>query len=79
MLDSGGRLFVLSTKMTSDCIHCEVLKRATEVASGDDKLAQHLDARQKDIREWMQGGATAPAGIYTVASNLMPAGGAAAR
>ena len=39
MLDSGGPLFVLSTRMmASDCIHWEVLKRTAEVASGEDKL-----------------------------------------
>ena len=51
-------------RMASDRIYREILKRAAEVAGGEDKLAQHLDVRSEDMHEWVQGRATAPAGIY---------------
>ena len=53
--------------MASDRIHCEILKRAAEVAGGEDKLAQHLDVRSQDLHEWVEGRATARAGIYVIA------------
>ena len=53
--------------MASDRIHCEILKRAAEVAGGEDKLAQHLDVRSQDLHEWVEGRATARAGVYVIA------------
>jgi hypothetical protein len=52
-------------------IHCEILKYAAEVAGGNDKLAQHLDVRSEDMHEWVQGRATAPAGIYIIALDIL--------
>jgi DNA-binding transcriptional regulator YdaS (Cro superfamily) len=49
--------------MASDSIHCEILKRAAEVAGGEDKFAQHLDVRSEDLHGWVQGRATARGGI----------------
>jgi hypothetical protein len=57
--------------MASDRIHCEILKRAAEVAGGEDKLAQHLDVRSEDMHDWVQGRATALAGIYVIALDIL--------
>lgn len=57
--------------MASDRIYCEILKRAAEVAGGEDKLAQHLDVRSEDMHDWVQGSATAPAGIYLIALDIL--------
>jgi hypothetical protein len=57
--------------MASDRIDCEILKRAAEVAGGEDQLAQHLDVRSEDMHEWVQGSATAPAGIYLIALDIL--------
>jgi hypothetical protein len=67
MLDRGENVF----RMASDSINCEILKRAAEVAVGEDKLAQHLDVRSQDMHEWVQGKATAPAGIYIIALDIL--------
>jgi hypothetical protein len=56
--------------MASDGIYCEILKRAAEVAGGEDKLAQHLDVRLEDMHEWVQGIATARAGVYIIALDM---------
>ena len=57
--------------MASDRLYCEILKRAAEVAGGEDKLAQHLNVRSEDMYEWVQGRATAPAGIYIIALDML--------
>ena len=57
--------------MASDGIQCEILKRAAEVVGGEDKLAQHLDVRSEDMHEWVQGTATARAGVYIVALDML--------
>ena len=57
--------------MASDRIYCEILKRTAEVAGGEDKLAQHLEVRSEDMHEWVQGRATAPAGIYLIALDIL--------
>ena len=56
--------------MASDRIYCEILKRAAEVAGGEDKLAQHLDVRSEDLHGWVQGRATARGGICIMALNM---------
>ena len=56
--------------MASDRIYCEILQRAAEVAGGEDKLAQHLDVRLEDMHEWVQGIATARAGVYLIALDM---------
>jgi hypothetical protein len=38
--------------MATDQIHCEILRRAAEVAGGEDQLAQRLNVRSEDMREW---------------------------
>jgi hypothetical protein len=58
-------------RMASDRIDCEILKRAAEVAGGEDQLAQHLDVRSEDMHDWVQGSATAPAGIYLIALDIL--------
>jgi DNA-binding transcriptional regulator YdaS (Cro superfamily) len=60
--------------MASDSIHCEILRRAAEIAGGEDKLAQHLDVRPEDMHEWVQAKATAPAGIYIIALGTLSRG-----
>ena len=57
--------------MSSDQIQREVLKRAAEIAGGEDQLAQRLNVRPEDVREWVQGKATAPAGIYIMALDIL--------
>ena len=57
--------------MARDSIHCEILRRAAEIAGGDEKLAQHLDARSDDLHKWVQDEATARAGIYTIALDIL--------
>jgi hypothetical protein len=57
--------------MASDRIHCEILKRAVEIGGGEDKLAQHLVVRSEDMHEWVQGKATARAGIYIIALDIL--------
>ena len=57
--------------MASDGIHCEILRRAAEVAGGEAKLAQHLDVRSEDMHDWVQGRATARAGVYIVALDML--------
>ena len=52
-------------------IHCEILRRAAEVAGGEDQLAQRLNVRREDMREWVQGKAAAPAGVYILALNIL--------
>jgi hypothetical protein len=61
-------------RMASDSIHCEILRRAAEIAGGEDKLAQHLDVRPEDMHEWVQAKATAPAGIYIIALDTLSRG-----
>ena len=58
-------------RMASDRIYCEILQRAAEVAGGEDKLAQHLDVRSEDMHDWVQGRATAPAGVYLLALDVL--------
>jgi hypothetical protein len=60
--------------MASDSIYCEILKRAAEIAGGEDKLAQHLEVRSDDLHEWVQGIATARAGVYIVALDMLSRG-----
>jgi hypothetical protein len=60
--------------MASDSIYCEILKRAAEIAGGEDKLAQHLEVRSDDLQEWVQGIATARAGVYIVALDMLSRG-----
>ena len=60
--------------MASDSIHCEILRRAAGIAGGEDKLAQHLDVRSEDMHEWVQDEATAPAGIYIIALDILSRG-----
>ena len=57
--------------MASDRIHCEILKRAAEIAGGEDKLAQHLDVTSEHMHEWVQDIATARAGVYIVALDML--------
>jgi hypothetical protein len=57
--------------MASDSIHCEILRRAAEIAGGEAELAQHLDVRPEDMHEWVQAKATAPAGIYIIAVDTL--------
>ena len=57
--------------MASYRIHCEILKRLAEVAGGEDKLAQHLDVSSEDMHDWVQGRATAPAGVYLIALDVL--------
>ena len=52
-------------------IHREILKRAAEIAGSEDKFAQHLDVRLDDMHEWVQGKATAQAGIYIIALDIL--------
>ena len=52
-------------------MHCEILRRAAEVAGGEAKLAQHLDVRSEDMHDWVQGRATARAGIYVIALDVL--------
>ena len=52
-------------------MHCEILKRVAEVAGSEDKLAQHLDVSSEDMHEWVQGRATAPAGVYLIALDIL--------
>lgn len=35
--------------MASDRIHCEILRRAAEIAGGEDKLAQHLGVSNEPL------------------------------
>jgi DNA-binding transcriptional regulator YdaS (Cro superfamily) len=60
--------------MESDRIHCEILKRAVEIAGGEDKLARHLDVRSEDMHEWVQGIATARAGVCMIALDILSRG-----
>ncbi|HEU4924079.1 MAG TPA: hypothetical protein VFT23_13505 [Burkholderiales bacterium] len=55
----------------TDQIHCEILRRAAEVAGGEDQLAQRLHVRSEDMREWVQGKAAAPAGVYILALDIL--------
>jgi hypothetical protein len=57
--------------MASDGIHCEILRRAAEVVGGEDKLAQHLDVGSNQMHEWIQGKATARAGVYLIALDML--------
>jgi DNA-binding transcriptional regulator YdaS (Cro superfamily) len=57
--------------MASDQIHREILQRAAKIAGGEDKLAQRLHARSEDMHEWVEGRATAPAGIYIMALDIL--------
>ncbi len=57
--------------MSSDQIQCEILKRAAEIAGGEDELAKRLNVKPEDMHEWLQGKATAPAGIYLMALNIL--------
>ena len=57
--------------MASDSIHCEILRRVAEIAGGEDKLAQYLDVRSEDMREWVQGKGNAPFGVYIVALDML--------
>lgn len=61
--------------MASDRIHCEILRRAAEIAGGEDKLAQHLGVSSEDMCGWVQDQATAPAGIYIIAIDLISRSG----
>jgi hypothetical protein len=70
MLGRGENL----PRMASDSIHCEILRRAAEIAGGEDKLAQHLDVRSEDMHKWVQDEATAPAGIYIIALDILSRG-----
>ena len=58
-------------RMASDSIHCEILRRVAEIAGGEDKLAQYLDVRSEDMREWVQGKGNAPFGVYIVALDML--------
>ena len=60
--------------MASGRIYREILKRAAEVAGGEGELAQHLDVRSEDMRDWLQGVATARAGVYIVALDMLARG-----
>jgi hypothetical protein len=57
--------------MATDQIHCEILRRAAEAAGGEDQLAQRLNVRSEDMREWLQGKAAAPAGVYILALDIL--------
>ncbi|HEU4921623.1 MAG TPA: hypothetical protein VFT23_00960 [Burkholderiales bacterium] len=57
--------------MSSDQIQCEVLKRAAEIAGGEDELAKRLNVKPEDMQEWLKGKATAPAGIYIIALDIL--------
>ena len=57
--------------MATDQIHCEILRRAAEVAGGEDQLAQRPNVRSEDMREWLQGKAAAPAGVYILALDIV--------
>ena len=57
--------------MASGSIHCEILRRAAKIAGGEDKLAQHLDVKSKNMHEWVRGKATARAGIYIMALHIL--------
>jgi hypothetical protein len=57
--------------MASDRIDCEILKRAAEIAGGEDELAKRLNVESEDMHEWVQGKATAPAGIYIMALGVL--------
>jgi hypothetical protein len=57
--------------MMSDRIDCEILKRAAEVAGGEDKLAPQLDVTTEDMQGWVQGRATARAGVYIIALDIL--------
>jgi hypothetical protein len=59
-----------ATRRMTDQIHCEILRRAAEVAGGEDQLAQRLSIRLEDMREWVQGKAAAPAGVYILALDI---------
>lgn len=52
-------------------VYCEILKRAAEVAGGENELAQQLAVRSKDMHEWVRGRAVAPAGIYIMALDIL--------
>jgi hypothetical protein len=52
-------------------IHCEILRRAAEGLGGEDRLAQHLDVTPDQMHNWMQGKATACAGVYLIALDIL--------
>ena len=70
-LPVGSGMRLAATRRMTGQIHCEILRRAAEVAGGEDQLAQRLNVRREDMREWVQGKAAAPAGVYILALNIL--------
>ena len=70
-LPVGSGMTLAATRRMTGQIHCEILRRAAEVAGGEDQLAQRLNVRREDMREWVQGKAAAPAGVYILALNIL--------
>lgn len=62
--------------MATDQIHCEILRRAAEVAGGEDQLAQRLNVRSEDMREWGRLSALLTAGPALDTKLLILLGGA---
>ena len=71
MLIRLGATLAILGRMSSDQIQCEVLKRAAEIAGGEEELAKRLNVKPEDMHEWLQGKATAPAGIYLMALDIL--------
>ena len=70
-LPVGSGMTLAATRRMTGQIHCEILRRAAEVAGGEYQLAQRLNVRREDMREWVQGKAAAPAGVYILALNIL--------